>query len=158
MQSRTIFVNSSDRIVSHLSAIQISGLSGTPLTEDGTDGVYPETSSSTVLFYDGSPTGLGSLEPNRLGFEKTSHVHCHGDNQNLYVFDTSSKHGALNIQSNLIEVNPVDSAPLSVSFTTSRDLVWYGAVVTNGEPVPIQVLDTLVLWVMVEYPPSVAVN
>jgi hypothetical protein len=158
--ARTIFVNSSQsRIVSDLSAIQISGLSGTPLTEDGTDGVYPETSSSPVLFYDGSPTGWDHhWSQISSGNSGAGVMLTDGDNQNLYVFDTSSKHGALNIQSNLIEVNPVDSALSPVSFTTSRDLVWYGAVVTfNGEPIYPSSGYTG-LWVMVEYPPSVAVN
>ena len=158
--ARTIFLNSSQsRSVSDLSAIQISGLSGTPLTEDGTDGVYPETSSSPGLFYDGSPTGWdhhwSQISSGNAG---AGVMFTDGDNQNLYVFDTSSKRGALNIQSNLIEVNPVDSALSPVSFTTSRDLVWYGAVVTfNGEPIYPSSGYTG-LWVMVEYPPSVAVN
>ncbi len=55
---RTIFVNSlQPRTVDDLSVIQLSDLTGTPLTEDGTDSGYPETSTSTGLFYDGSPTG-----------------------------------------------------------------------------------------------------
>ncbi|PVX25034.1 MAG: hypothetical protein CW716_08845, partial [Candidatus Bathyarchaeum sp.] len=54
---RTIFVNSSQpRTIDDLSVIQLSNLPGTPLTEDGTIGGYPEISSSTGLFYDQYPT------------------------------------------------------------------------------------------------------
>jgi len=54
---RTIFVDSSQpRNVDDLSVIQLSNLPGTPLTEDGTIGGYPETSNSTGLFYDPYPS------------------------------------------------------------------------------------------------------
>jgi hypothetical protein len=55
--ARTIFVNSSQsRNIFDLSVVQLSGLNGERLTEDGKSGSYPATSSSTGLFYDGSPT------------------------------------------------------------------------------------------------------
>ena len=83
-----------------------------------------------------------------------------GENQNLYVFDTSSKRGALNVNSNLIEVNPVDPSLSSISFIDSRDLIWYGAVVTfDFEPIYTSPANGHVgLWVMVENPPSVIMD
>ena len=160
---RTIFVESllQSRDIIDLSVIQLSNLDGAPLTEDGIDeDGYPETSiSPDDLYYDGHPNDWAHhWSQISSGNAGAGVMFTDGDNQNLYVFDTSSKRGALNIQSNLIEVNPVDSALSPVSFTTSRDLVWYGAVVTfNGEPIYPSSGYTG-LWVMVEYPPSVAVN
>jgi hypothetical protein len=158
--TRTIFVNSEQsRSVSDLSAIQLSGLSGTPLTEDGTDGGYPETSGSTGLFYDSYPTGWDhhwsqiSSGNSGAGFMFTD-----ADNQNLYVFDTiaGDKTGALNVLSSRIEFNPVER--YDADFTYPLDVTWHGAVVTfNGESI-YQSSGDNGLWVMVEYPPSVTVN
>lgn len=54
---RTIFVDSlQPRGVEDLSVIQLTNLPGTPLTEDGTTGGYPETSDSTGIFYDPYPS------------------------------------------------------------------------------------------------------
>jgi hypothetical protein len=158
--SRTIFLNSlQSRSISDFSAIQLSGLSGTPLTENGTSGGYPVTSSSTGLFYDRSPTGWAhhwsqiSSGPAGAGLMFTDN-----NNQNLYIFDSiaGSKTGALNVLSSSIEVNPVER--YAASFTNSLDLTWRGAVVTfKGEPIyPSSGYNGL--WVMVEYPPSVTVN
>jgi hypothetical protein len=158
--TRTIFVNSEQsRSVSDLSAIQLSGLSGTPLTEDGTSGGYPETSTSTGLFYDGSPTGWDHhWSQISSGNSGAGVMFTDADNQNLYIFDTGDKSGAFNVQSNSLEVNPVDQSLTSVPLPTSRDLTWQGAVVTfNGEPI-YRSSDDVGLWVMVEYPPSVTVN
>jgi len=157
---RTIFVDSlQPRTVDDLSIIQISDLSGTPLTEDGTSGGYPETSTSTGLFYDSSPTGWDHhWSQVSAGNSGAGVMFTDNDNQNLYTFDTSDKRGALNVHSNVIEVNPVDSALSSISFTTSRDLTWYGAVVTfDGEPVHPTSGHTG-LWVMVEQPPTVSMD
>jgi hypothetical protein len=80
------------------------------------------------------------------------------DNQYLYVFDSASKRGALNVQNNFIEVNPVDSSLSPVSFVDSRDLIWTGAVVCfDGEPI-YRSSDDVGLWVMVEHPPTVTVE
>jgi hypothetical protein len=158
--TRTIFVNSEQsRSVSDLSAIQLAGLSGTPLTEDGTDGDYPETSTSTGLFYDGSPTGWdhhwSQISSGNTG---AGLMFTDADNQNLYVFDSIAvdKTGAFNVLSSAIEFNPVER--YNADFDYPLDLTWHGAVVTfNGEPIyPDSGYNGL--WVMVEYPPSVTVN
>jgi len=157
---RTIFVDSlQPRTVNDLSVIQLSNLVGTPLTEDGTDGGYPVNSNSTGLFYDGSPTGWdhhwSQISSGNTG---AGIMFTDADNQNLYIFDIGDKSGALNVQSNSIEVNPVDPSLSSVAFMTPLDVTWYGAVVTfNGEPIyPSSGYNGL--WVMVEHPPSVTVN
>jgi len=158
--TRTIFVNSEQsRSVSDLSAIQLSGLSGTPLTEDGTDGGYPLNSNSTGLFYDSYPTGWdhhwSQISSGNTG---AGLMFTDADNQNLYIFDTGDKSGALNVQSNSIEVNPVDPSLFPVAFMTPLDVTWHGAVVTfDGEPIYRSSGD-FGLWVMVEHPPSVTVN
>ena len=158
--ARTIFVNSSQsRIVYDLSAIQISGLSGTPLTENGTSGGYPITSSSTVLFYDGSPTGWDHhWSQISSGNSGAGVMFTDNNNQNLYIFDSIAPDntGALNVLSSRIEVNPVER--FTAPFTYSLDLTWRGAVVTfDGEPIYPSSGD-VGLWVMVEYPPSVTVD
>jgi hypothetical protein len=157
---RTIFVDSlQSRTIDDLSVIQLSGLSGTPLTEDGTNGGYPVNSTSTGLFYDGSPTGWDHhWSQISSGNSGAGVMFTDADNQNLYIFDTGDKSGALNVQSNSIEVNPVDQSLTSVGFMNSQDLTWQGAVVTfNGEPI-YRSSDDIGLWVMVEHPPSVTVN
>jgi hypothetical protein len=157
---RTIFVDSlQPRTVNDLSVIQLSDLVGTPLTEDGTDGGYPETSNSTGLFYDGSPTGWDHhWSQISSGNSGAGIMFTNTSNQNLYIFDSGTESGALNVQSNSIEVNPVEQALTSVPFTTSRDLTWQGAVVTfDGEPI-YRSSDDVGLWVMVEHPPTVTVN
>jgi len=158
--TRLIFVDSEQsRSVSDLSAIQLSGLSGTPLTEDGTDSGYPETSTSTGLFYDGSPTGWdhhwSQVRSGNLG---AGLMFTDTDNQNLYVFDTivGDETGALNVLSSRIEYNPVER--YAADFTYPLDLTWCGAVVTfNAEPIyPSSGYNGL--WVMVEHPPNITVN
>ncbi len=310
---RTIFVNSSQpRFADDLSVIQLSNLVGTPLTEDGTSGGYPESSSSTGLFYDPYPTDWdhhwsqnidgstgevlidaesfeGSWPPtdwtatNRWNKENDRQYHgswsadCDGggglsylttpdlnasdatkiivdfwyrdggcedgefvlqyfdgsswdtvydlgstgstnwlhyqveitdsqyfksdfklrwvsdtnngnddawvdlvtvskalseeagpgagimftdaDNERLYVFDSGSASGALDVTSTSIEVNPVDDDLTLVSLPDPLDMTWYGAVVTFDEDESIyQSSDDVGLWVMVEHPPAVTVN
>lgn len=157
--ARTIFVDSvQPRTVDDLSAIQISVSSGTPMTEDGTSGGYPISSNSTGVFYDGSPTGWDHHWSQIIsGNDGAGFMFTDTDNQDLYVFDDTNERGALNIGSDSIEVNPVDPSLSSISFTNSRDLTWYGAVVTfNSEP--IYRTDNFGLWVMVENPPLVAMD
>ena len=160
--ARIIFVDSlQPRTIDNLSVIQLSDLVGTPLTEDGIDGGYPVNSTSTGLFYDGSPTGWdhhwSQISSGNAG---AGVMFTDADNQNLYIFDTGDKSGALNVQSNDIEVNPVDPSLFPAAFMTPLDVTWQGAVVTfNGEPIYTSPEDGHVgLWVMVEHPPSVTVK
>ena len=159
--TRTIFVDSSlSRNVFDLSAIQISGLSGTLLTEDGTDGVYPETSTSSGLFYNSSSTNWDhhwsqiSSGNSGAGIMFTSLY-----NQKLYTFDpiVDNKTGALNVTASRIEFNPVERISVS-PFQNPLDLTWQGAIVTfDGEPI-YPSSGNVGLWVMVEHPPTVTVE
>jgi len=158
--ARTIFVESTQsRSIDDLSVIQLSVPFGTPLTEDGTSAGYPSTSSSTTVFYDGNPTGWDHhWSQINSGNDGAGFMFTDSDNEDLYVFDDASKRGALNIQSNTIEVNPVDLSRPSVSFDNAKDLVWYGAVVSfNSEPI-YRTSDDVGLWVMVENPPTVLMD
>jgi hypothetical protein len=160
---RTIFVNpTQSRTINDLSVIQFSELSGDSLTEDGTSGGYPVSSSSDGLFYDGSPAGWDhhwsqfSSSGSGAGVMFTN-----SSNENLYVFDSyiGTETGALVVNdggSKFIEVNPVQIN--SVPFDYTRDITWYGAVVTfNDEPIhPDSGHDGL--WVMVEHPPVVSMD
>jgi hypothetical protein len=160
--SRIIFVDSTqDRTVNDLSVVQFSAFAGTPLTENGTLGGYPVTSSSAGSFYDQSPTSRDHHWSQFISGSSGAGVMFSDIDNQLYPFDSifGSETGAIvvdNVGTRSIEVNPVDLD--SVEFNYSLDLAWYGAVVTfSGEPVyPNAGYNGL--WVMVEYPPSVTVN
>ena len=160
--ARTIFVDSTQyRSISDLSAIQLSNLVGNPLTEDGTSGSFPQTSSSTGLFYDGSPTGWDHhWSQISSGGSGAGLMFTDVNNQNLYHFDSiATDHtGALNVADSRIEINPVER--YDVDFIYPLDLTWYGAVVTfDGEPIYTSPLNGHVgLWVMVEHPPIVTLD
>jgi hypothetical protein len=158
--SRIIFVDTTqDRTIDDLSVIQLSNLVGTPMTENGTITIYPNVSNSTGSFYDCSPTGWDHHWSQFVSGNMGAGVmFTNSSNEQLYVFDNGTDIGAVVVEDtpNSIEVNPVELD--SVSFNTSRDLAWYGAVVTfSGEPI-YRSSDDVGLWVMVEYPPSVTVN
>jgi hypothetical protein len=86
------------------------------------------------------------------------------DNANgkLYLFDdiAGQKTGGVNVLSSgrIIEFNPVGWAQYPAIFTYSLDTAWHGAVVTfNGEPI-YPTVGNIGLWVLVEHPPTIAVN
>jgi len=166
-KARTVFVTTDinhPRNVSDLSAIQLSNLNGVSLTENGTSGGVPLTSSSPGLFYDDSPTvwdhhwsQISSASAGAgLMFTNTT-------NQYLYRFDSLADYntGALNVTASSIEFNPVERYNADdADFLNALDVTWCGAVVTfDGEPIYTSPEDGHVgLWVMVEYPPSVTVD
>jgi hypothetical protein len=161
--SRIIFVDTTqDRTIDDLSVVQLSNLVGTPITENGTLAIYPNPSYSTGSFYDCSPTGWDHhwsqfvLGPAGAGVMFTD-----SNNEQLYAFDSviGADTGAIvveNTTSNYIEVNPVEINP--VSFDSSRDLTWYGAVVTFTSESIYHSGDDVGLWVMVEHPPGVMMD
>ena len=158
--ARTIFVDSTqNRSVSDLSAIQLSNLAGTALTEDGISVGFPQTSNSTGLFYDGSPTAWAHhWSQISSGSSGAGLMFTDINNQNLYSFDGIALDytGALNVAASRIEFNPVERS--DADFTYPLDVSWSGAVVTfDGEPI-YQSLDDVGLWVMVENPPNVTVD
>ena len=159
--TRTIFLNSDQsRTISDLSAIQLSGLSGSQLTEDGTNGGYPETSTSTGLFYNGTPTSwVHHWSQFMSGDSGAGLMFTDTDNQNLYIFDSivGDNRGALDVLSSGIEFNPVGVNPVD-DFTDALDVTWHGAVVTfEGEPI-YRSVDDFGLWVMVENPPIITMD
>jgi hypothetical protein len=87
-------------------------------------------------------------------------------NEKLYYFDSiaGSKTGALKVSSSSgerkIEFLPVTLAQVS-NFMSSLDIMWDGAVVTYDGTTPIYKSDGVNgtgLWIIVEYPPTVAVT
>ena len=161
-RARTIFVNSTQaRAVDDLSVVQLSNLVGTPMTENGTIALYPNSSNSTGLFYDFSPTGWDHHWSQFIsGTAGTGIMFTDTANEQLYAFDNiiGNQTGAIyvNNATKYIEINPVEVN--SVTFTSATDLTWYGAVVTfDSEPI-YRSSDNVGLWVMVEHPPTVTVN
>ncbi len=161
--SRCIFVDSlQNRTITDLSAIQLTVSNGQPLTEDGTAGGYPIASSESGFFYNESKSS-GVHHWSQFVSEDSGAGIMFVDkaNQKLYVFDDISgeKTGAINVigSNRVIEVNPVELA--SVTFQHSLDLSLYGAVVSFDGTDPIYDDSSKSgLWVMVEFPPTVAVS
>jgi hypothetical protein len=84
-------------------------------------------------------------------------------NRKLYRFDSiaGQKTGALKVDSSnrYIEYNPVGRASYPASFLYSLDVTWHGAVVTfSNDPIYPSSGSNIGLWVIVESPPSVAVE
>ncbi|MCW4016344.1 MAG: hypothetical protein NWF06_08240 [Candidatus Bathyarchaeota archaeon] len=161
--ARTIFVESESRTVTDLSVMHLDVSVGSPMTEDGTDGGYPVSSSSIGSFFDGYPTGWDHHWSQFLsGASGAGVMFTDTDNQNLYLFDSilGSETGALVVvdewDDTSIEVNPVKVC--SVSFNDSLDAIWHGAVVAfDGESI-YNSGDDVGLWVMVENPPLVMLD
>lgn len=161
--ARTIFVDSNQsRTITDLSAIQLSNLIGTPMTENGTIALYPNPSNSTGLFYDYTPTGWDHHWSQFVsGNAGAGIMFTNSTNEQLYVFDSiiGNKTGAIVVGNapKYIEFNPVEQYQVA-DFYDALDMAWYGAVVTfDGEPI-YRSSDDVGLWVMVEHPPDVTVN
>ena len=86
-------------------------------------------------------------------------------NQRLYAFDSTAPGtptGALKASTSgngLIELLPVTLR--QVQFTYPYDVTWHGAVVTFDNTTPIYKLQGSTptgLWILAEYPPTVAVT
>lgn len=168
---RTIFVSSSQsRSLTDFSAVQLVVSGGSQRTENGTSGGYPIVSSSTsspLLFYNfttgGFQTGWAHHWSEFISGSSGSGVMFRDDaNRKLYGFDNiaGQKTGALNVigASHTIEVNPVGRSQYPASFTYALDMTWHGAVVTfSNEPI-YPTSGSTGLWVIVESPPSVAVE
>jgi hypothetical protein len=164
-QLRLMFINSQQsRNITDLCPIKIAASSGTfsSLTENGTVNGYPIVSTATSSFYNMSNiwqhhwSQLNSTATRGFGIVFTDEA-----NKMLYTFDTgASKTGALRVDktARTIELLPVTRS--SVSFMSSKDVTWYGAVVTfNGTPI-YQVVGSQKtgLWITVEYPPTITVT
>jgi hypothetical protein len=172
---RLMFVNSSEsRTITDLSAIQlsVSGGSPSPLTENGTSGGYPISSSATGLFYNFTTSSFSTGWAHHWsefisGTSGAGIMFTNSTNQKLYIFDNIAGHktGALNIinaggynPQRTIEFDPLARSQYSASFTYPLDVTWYGAVV-NFSTVPIYPgSGNIGLWIIVEAPPIVAIS
>jgi len=164
---RLIFVNSlQSRTITDLSAIQLSASGGTQRTENGTSGGYPINSTATGLFYNFTsfPTGWAHHWSEFISGSSGAGIMFTDDaNRKLYIFDkiAGQKTGALNVisASRTIQFNPVARSQYPASFTYPLDATWHGAVVTfENEPIYPSSGGNIGLWVIVEYPPIVAVS
>jgi len=164
-QLRLMFMNSQQsRSIQDICPIKITASSGTfsAHTENGTANGYPIVSTSTGLFYNMSSiwqhhwAQLNSTATKGFGIMFTEKA-----NELLYTFDNSTtKTGALNVGAQSIELKPVSNRA-SVSFNSSKDVTWYGAVATFDNTRPIyeeQEGDKTGLWIIAEYPPLVTVT
>ena len=159
--SRMIFVNTTQiRNIADLSVIQLSDLVGDPMTENGTIAIYPHPSNFTTAFRKWVPNGWDH-HWNQFISENAGGgiMFTNATNEKLYAFDTGIPIGAVvvdDIPENVTEVNPIELD--DISFSTARDLVWYGAVVTFSEEPIYRFGDDVGLWVMVEHPPVVVLD
>jgi hypothetical protein len=137
-------------------------------TENGTlaDG-YPRV-NGTGLFYNFSTSCWQhhwSQISDSTGTKGFGIMFTNSSNFKLYAFDDKEefntegkKTGSLNVSANFIEFNPI--ALEQVSFNGKLDITWCGAVVTfaSGHDPIYKSADSLGLWVVVEYPPTVEIG
>jgi hypothetical protein len=161
-QLRIMFINSQQsRTITDLCPLELTISSGSPQTENGIANGFPIVSSSTGTFYNSSSVWQHHWSQIISGTKGAGIMFTDDANKMLYVFDSStSKTGALRVDSTArtIEVLPVIRS--SVSFTSSKDVMWNGAVVTfNGTPIyQVSGGKQTGLWVTVEYPPTITVT
>jgi hypothetical protein len=161
-QLRLMFVESQrQRNITDLCPIKIT-TSTTSInqlkTENGTI-----VSSATALFYNFSTSCWQhhwSQISNSSGTKGFGIMFTDEANKMLYAFDTSTrKTGALKVDgtARTIELLPITRS--SVSFTSAKDVTWYGAVVTFDGTTPIyNSSNKSGLWITVEYPPTITVT
>jgi hypothetical protein len=165
-QLRLMFVQSQQsRTITDLRPITIKTYTGQPQTENGTSGGFPIVSGNTGSFYNSSsPYWAHHWSQFTSGTTGAGIMFANSSNEKLYCFDTiaGSKTGALKISNSTdrrIELLPVTLA--SVSFTYAMETIWDGAVVTFDNTTPvfkIEGANRTGLWIMVEYPPTIAVS
>jgi hypothetical protein len=157
-QLRLMFINSQQsRNITDLCPIKLTASTGQQQTENGTANGYPILSSSTGTFYNSSSTWQHHWSQFISGTKGLGIMFTDSANQKLYTFDTStSKTGALKVSTQTVELCPITS---SVSFTSAKDITWYGAVVTFDGTTPIyDNSNKSGLWVIVEHPPTITVT
>jgi hypothetical protein len=155
-QLRLMFVESQQsRTITDLCPIKIT-TSGLPQTENGISGGYPVVQSGTGTFYNSSSVWQHHWSQIISGTRGAGIMFADEANKMLYTFDTSTtKTGALEVSTQTIELCPITMS--SVSFTSAKDLTWYGAVVTFDGTTPIYE-DGSGLWITVERPPTITVT
>jgi len=165
-QLRLMFIQSTKtRTITDLCPIKLKGTSGQPLTENGTSSGYPVTSSTTGVFYNLSTSWAHHWSQfNSTTTKGFGIMFADNANQKLYSFDSlaGNKTGALNVSTptgeKRIEFSPVTTLAKVANFASALDVIWYGAVVTFDGGTPIYKSGGTGLWIIVEYPPTVAVT
>jgi len=171
-QLRLIFVNSTQsRNVTDLCPISLTTQISQPQiqTENGTLAGLPQnvTTTNADLFYNFSNGNWAHHWSQFIsGTTGAGIMFTDSANQNLYVFD-SMRHnatGSLDANSTMgtIQLLPVTTSLLNSSTALDpgiQDITWYGAVATFSATTPIyNNTDQTGLWMLVEYPPTVAVT
>jgi hypothetical protein len=160
-QLRLMFVESQQsRSINDICPIKITASVGSPQTENGISSGFPIVQSGTGTFYNSSSVWQHHWSQFISGTTGTGIMFTDEANRMLYTFDTStSKTGALKVDSTArtIELLPITMS--SVSFTSAKDVTWCGAVVTFDGTTPIyNSSNKSGLWITVEYPPTITVT
>jgi len=161
-QLRLMFINSQQqRTITNLCPIRLSTSFSSIQTENGTANGFPIVTSGSGTFYNYSGSGTPHHWSQFIsGTRGAGIMFTDSANQKLYAFDTStSKTGALKVDgtARTIELLPITMS--SVSFTSAKDVTWYGAVVTFDGTTPIyNSSNESGLWIIVECPPKITVT
>jgi hypothetical protein len=160
-QLRLMFVDSQQsRTITDICPIEITVSSGSQQTENGISGGFPVVQSGTGTFYNSSSVWQHHWSQIISGTRGAGIMFTDEANKMLYAFDSSAtKTGAVKVGTQTIELLPVTRS--SVSFTSAKDVTWYGAVATFDGTKPIyqeQGGDKTGLWITVEYPPTITIT
>jgi hypothetical protein len=167
-QLSLMFVQSQqNRTINDLCPVWLTSLTGQVQTENGTANGLPIVSNATDLFYNYSASTWAHHWSQVIsGTTGAGIMFTDNANQYLYIFDniTGTKTGGLNTNSaGTIQLSPVAKSQLNFNTTLDsrmQDMIWYGAVATfNTATTSIyNNTDQTGLWIIVEYPPKVAVT
>jgi len=155
---RLMFVQSTQsRNINELCPIKLTASIGSPQTENGTSSGFPIIQNGTGTFYNSSSVWQHHWSQFISGARGAGIMFTDEANKMLYAFDNSTtKTGTLKVGTQTVELCPITS---SVSFTSAKDLTWYGAVATFDGTTPIyNSSNKSGLWITVEYPPTITVT
>jgi hypothetical protein len=163
-QLRFMFVQSQQsRTITDLCPIKLTTSINQLQTENGTANGFPIVSSATGTFYNSSTSTWAHHWSQMISGTRGAGIMFTDDaNKMLYVFDSStSKTGALRVDSSARTIELLPVVRSSVQFTYSKDVIWNGAVVTFDGTRPIyeeQGGNKTGLWITVEHPPTITVT
>jgi len=158
-QLRLMFVNSQQsRNITDIRPIKITASIGSPQTENGISSGFPIVQNGTGTFYNSSSVWQHHWSQIISGTKGAGIMFTDEANKMLYAFDSGTiKTGALKVGTQTIELLPITRS--SISFTSAKDVTWYGAVVTFDGTTPIyNSSNKSGLWVTVEYSPTITVT
>jgi hypothetical protein len=167
-QLSLMFVQSQhNRTINDLCPVWLTSLTGQVQTENGTANGLPIVSNATDLFYNYSAsTWAHHWSQIVSGTAGAGIMFTDSANQYLYIFDsiTGTKTGGVNTSSTgTIQLSPVAKSQLNFNTTLDsrmQDMIWCGAIATfNTATTSVyNNTDQTGLWIIVEYPPKVAVT